>query len=130
MQLPEIDHIAILVESLHQTLNSLKVHGVQCLDIGEFPEVGMKIAFAEYNGKILELLEVVSEDSPAAKHSKGLHHLAFEVDDLKNWHQTLSADSQFKTSPIRPGRHGDIFFFELENSNGIQYELMQKLVAK
>ena len=120
-----IDHIAILVDSLHETLNSLESQGVQCQTVDVFPEVGMKIAFATYKGKQLEFLEVISPDSPAANHKKGLHHLAFIVDHIHDFHAQLKGNTLFKTGNIRPGRHSEIFFFELLEFNGIQYECMQ-----
>jgi len=121
----KIDHIAILVDSLHDTLNSLRNHGVQCDQPETFPEVGMKIAFAEYKGRQLEFLEVISPDSPAATHKKGLHHLAFVVDNIHDFHSLLKGDSNFRLGAIRPGRHAEIFFFEIETFRGIQFECMQ-----
>lgn len=121
-----IHHIGILVEQIDKTVTLLEKQGVQCIHTETFPEVGMKIAFTEYQGKHLEFLEVISPESPAADHKKGLHHLAFQVDDIQAFHAQLTVDQQFEVGAIRPGRHADIFFFEIRNFPGIQFECMQK----
>jgi 4-hydroxyphenylpyruvate dioxygenase-like putative hemolysin len=122
----EIDHIGILVDSVQNTVTSLKDRGVHCNHIETFPEVGMKIAFTDFKGKQLEFLEIISPDSPAANHKKGLHHLAFQVDDIQDLHDRLQQDNAFDVGAIRMGREAEIFFFELNSFRGIRFECMQK----
>jgi catechol 2,3-dioxygenase-like lactoylglutathione lyase family enzyme len=122
----KVHHIGILVENVQATLDALRDQGVQCLHMENFPEAGMYIAFTEYLGKQLEFLEIISPDSPAASHKKGVHHLAFQVDNIHEFHKQLLEDNLFTVGAIRPGRHSEIFFFEINSFRGIQYECMQK----
>lgn len=133
---PRIAHIGIAVNSLdtaltlyHDTLR-LPLHGQE--------EVGserVKVAFLPVGDTEIELLEATSPDSPIArfiqKHGEGIHHLAFEVDDLD---AALAAVRQGGFRLIddqpRPGAGGTrVAFLHPKSTNGVLIELCERQPA-
>ena len=84
----KIEHIGIAVAdlkiagSLYEKLLNTTIYKVE-----EVASENVKTAFLQSGPNKIELLEASSDDSPIAKFiskkGEGIHHIAFEVDDIK-----------------------------------------------
>lgn len=83
----KIDHLGIAVRSIDEAINYYeKALGLSCGGREEVPSQKIKTAFFIVDNVRLELLEPTSVDSPISKfiekNGEGLHHVAFETDDI------------------------------------------------
>ncbi len=83
-----IDHIGIAVKSLDAAVEMYeRALGLRCLRREEVPEQQARMAFFDAGGTHIELLEPTGDDGPIARflerHGEGIHHLAFETDDIE-----------------------------------------------
>ncbi len=83
----KIEHIGIAVNDLKIAGNLYaKLLNSTVYKIEEVPSEGVKTAFLQSGPNKIELLEATSADSPVAKFiakkGEGIHHIAFEVDDI------------------------------------------------
>ncbi|KXG43331.1 methylmalonyl-CoA epimerase [Tepidibacillus infernus] len=95
IQINKIDHIGIAVNNLDSTIHLFKdVLGLKMVGTEEVPSEGVKVAFFEIGNLHLELLEATHSDSPIYKYiekkGEGIHHLAFEVDQITEQFATLN----------------------------------------
>jgi len=122
----QLDHIAYKVPRLDKAGSLLQRKGATCMNMGYFPEVHMHIGFFKYRQHVLELLEPIGAASPIWKDPVGLHHIAIAVADVSKWHRRLCEDNPyFTTQPLRKGRHGDIFFFRVNQDPQWLFECLQ-----
>jgi len=83
----KIEHIGIAVNNL-QTAGSIyeKLLNSPIYKVEDVPSEGVKTAFIQNGPNKIELLKATSTDSPIAKfiakRGEGIHHIAFEVDDI------------------------------------------------
>lgn len=85
----KIEHIGIAVKNLNQSIETFeKFLGMKCYKIEEVEEQKVKTAFFQVGDTKIELLEATSPESPISKfiekRGEGIHHIAFEVEDIKN----------------------------------------------
>lgn len=92
---------------------------------------GMEILFLDTGDAELELLEPVSEEGPVTRflerNGPGLHHLAFQVDDVAASLETAAAMGleRIDESP-RPGARGHrVAFLHPRSCGGILVELVE-----
>ena len=92
----KIDHIGIVVRDIKRSL--LPYQGLLKLDVEEFEELDFegavyRLAFLSVGGVNLELVETSATSGLAAEflreHGEGIHHIAFEVDDLERTFREL-----------------------------------------
>jgi methylmalonyl-CoA/ethylmalonyl-CoA epimerase len=90
-----IEHLGIAVESIEESLpifESLLSASAYKREVVE--SEGVRTAFIQVGESKIELLEATSSDSPIAKFLEknrgGLHHVAFEVDDIESELERLS----------------------------------------
>ncbi|MCP5103678.1 MAG: methylmalonyl-CoA epimerase [bacterium] len=84
----KIDHIAIAVSDLdaeikrYRDVLGMEFHGTELVE-----EQKVKVAFFSVGDVHIELTSPTEEDSPVGKfinkRGTGIHHIAYEVDDLK-----------------------------------------------
>ncbi|NCO69006.1 MAG: methylmalonyl-CoA epimerase [Acidobacteria bacterium] len=126
-----IDHIGIAVRSLDERLGVYRALG---LDVGGSEEVAsqkVRVVFLPVAGTRIELLEPTGPDSPLAtfieKNGEGLHHLCFEVEDLKATMAEMKAKGFHPLADEpRPGAHGaQICFLHPKATGGVLIELYQ-----
>jgi methylmalonyl-CoA/ethylmalonyl-CoA epimerase len=84
----KIEHIGIAVSNLKASASLYeKLLNTAVYKIEEVPSEGVKTAFLQSGPNKVELLEATGEDSPIAKFiakkGEGVHHIAFEVDNIK-----------------------------------------------
>lgn len=92
---------------------------------------GVRTLFLEAGGAKLELLEAMGPDSPIAgfldKRGPGIHHLAFEVEDLESESSRLQALGYQLLGKPRPGADGkQIIFLHPRGTGKVLIELCQQ----
>lgn len=129
----KIEHIGIAVKDLEES-NRLfsKLLGKQPYKTEEVASEGVRTSFFEVGGIKIELLEATHEESPIAKFiakkGEGIHHLAFEVDDVA---KSMAAQQANGFSLInKESRDGadnkKIAFLHPKSTNGVLVELCQE----
>ena len=128
----KLEHIGIAVKNLSEA-NALfeKLLGRPHYKIEEVASEGVRTSFFEVNGVKIELLEASTESSPIAKfidkRGEGIHHLAFEVNDI------ATAITEYKSQgfePINPepkkgADNKMICFLHPKSTGGVLIELCQ-----
>ena len=130
--LTKINHIGVAVTSIEEALpyyrDSLHMNYEGCEEV---TEQKVRVAFLQIGESRIELLEPTSEDSPVAgflkKNGPGVHHIAYEVDDLTSALQNLEAQGvRLIDKEPRKGAHGTkIAFVHPKSSGGVLTELCQ-----
>ncbi|MFW6134962.1 MAG: VOC family protein, partial [Elusimicrobiota bacterium] len=83
----KIDHIGVAVKDLENSLHLFKnILGMEYSGEEVVEEQNVKVAFLPIGESEVELLESTSPDGNIAKYiekrGEGIHHIAFEVEDL------------------------------------------------
>jgi len=87
LDMNKIEHIGIAVNDM-QTAGNIyeKLLNSSIYKVEDVPTEGVKTAFIQNGPNKIELLKATSTDSPIAKfiakRGEGIHHIAFEVDDI------------------------------------------------
>jgi methylmalonyl-CoA/ethylmalonyl-CoA epimerase len=84
----KIEHIGIAVNDLKTAGNIYeKLLNTKVYKTEEVASENVKTAFLQSGPNKIELLEALSDDSPIAKFiakkGEGIHHIAFDVDDIR-----------------------------------------------
>ena len=130
----KIEHIGIAVKDIEQS-NELfealfdkpnyKVEAVE--------SEGVLTSFFQVGESKIELLQATKPDSPIAKFiekkGEGMHHIAFEVDDIEAEIERLQAKGfrMVHDIPKLGADHKKIAFLHPKSSNGVLVELCQDL---
>lgn len=130
--LQRINHIGIAVQSIAAILPFYRDSlGMSLLGIEEVAEQKVTVAMLEIGESKIELLEPTGADSPIArfleKNGPGIHHVAYEVEDIGMAIAKLTADgARMIDEQPRNGAHGTrIAFVHPKSSNGVLTELCQ-----
>ena len=131
-QIKNINHIAILVEDLDNSLefwhNTL---GIEPSRVTEAPEEAARIAFLPVGDSEVELVQPTTADSGLSrfldKRGPGMHHLCFEVDDLPGLLMKLKTNGvQLINEEPKVGDDGRLYaFIHPKSTNGVLLELYQ-----
>ncbi|WP_291867201.1 methylmalonyl-CoA epimerase [Maribacter sp.] len=131
----KIEHIGIAVKSI-ETSNSLyeKLLGTTCYKEEHVVSEGVKTSFFKTGPNKIELLEATKEDSPIAKFiakkGEGIHHIAFEVEDIVLEIERLKEEG-FVVLSDKPKKGADnklVAFVHPKTTNGVLIELCQEIV--
>ncbi len=129
-----LEHIGIAVKNLEAS-NELfaTLLGKPHYKMEEVASEHVKTAFFQNGEAKVELLEASSPDSAIAKYiekrGEGIHHLAFEVDDIHAEMKRLVNEGFQLLSP-EPKRGADdklVCFFHPKSVNGVLVELCQSI---
>ena len=132
----KIEHIGIAVKDLNSA-NDLyaKMLGIEPYKQEEVKREGVMTSFFQVGPNKIELLEATKEDSPIAKfidkRGEGVHHIAFEVDDIKAEMKRLKEDG-FRLLSEEPKRGADnkmVAFVHPKSANGVLVELCETIKA-
>jgi methylmalonyl-CoA/ethylmalonyl-CoA epimerase len=130
--LTKINHIGIAVKSLEDSIPFYRDQlSMAFAGIEEVAEQKVRVAMLQVGESKIELLEPISDDSPVAKfiekNGPGIHHLAYEVEDLEAAIARLMAEgARMIDEKPRAGAHGSrIAFVHPKSSNGVLTELCQ-----
>jgi methylmalonyl-CoA/ethylmalonyl-CoA epimerase len=129
----QIDHIAIAVDNLDEAVRLYEDHFRARVSHREFiAHDDVEIAVVTVGGTSIELVEGKSENSPIRKYvvkrGQGIHHIAFEVDDIESVLAALRAASiELIDDKPRPGKEGSLVaFIHPKSTLKVLYELVQK----
>ena len=128
----KINHIGIAVQSIEASLPFYRdVLGMAFEGTEEVAEQKVRVAFLGVGESRIELLEPTASDSPVAKflekNGEGIHHLAYEVDDLEQTLAGLKAQNvRLIDETPRRGAHGTrIAFLHPKATGSVLTELCQ-----
>jgi methylmalonyl-CoA/ethylmalonyl-CoA epimerase len=132
MAIKRIDHIAIAVEDLNQSLGFWEhALGLHVHEVRNVPEQAVDIAFLPVGTSEVELVKPVTADSGIAKwmakRGPGIHHICFEVDDIRQTLADLSAQGmELIDQEPRIGADGKLYaFVHPKSTGGVLVELYQ-----
>ena len=131
--MPEkINHIGIAVNSLDASIPFYRdVLGMAFEGTEEVADQKVKVAFLAVGESRIELLEPTASESPIArfleKNGEGIHHLAYQVDDLEATLTRLKSEGVRLVDEVpRAGAHGTrIAFLHPKASGGVLTELCE-----
>lgn len=128
----KVNHIGIAVESIAQARPFYEqTLGLECLGEEEVADQKVRVAFFACGELRIELLEPTSPDSPVAKalaaRGPGVHHVAYETDDLAAELARLKAQgvSLIDQQPRRGAHHTQIAFLHPRDTGKVLTELTQ-----
>lgn len=129
----KIEHLGIAVKSIEE---SAKIYeallGSACYKIEEVVSEGVKTAFYQIGESKIELLEATNENSPIhkfiEKKGQGIHHIAFDVEDIYAETERLKAEGfQLINEVPKDGADNKIIaFLHPKSTDGILVELCQE----
>ncbi|EKB03945.1 methylmalonyl-CoA epimerase [Myroides odoratimimus] len=130
----KIEHIGIAVKDLEAS-NALfeKLFGAPAYKEEAVESEGVKTSFFMNGPNKIELLEATNPDSPIAKFlekkGEGIHHIAFDVEDIEAEMKRLSAEGFTLLNEI-PKKGADnklVAFLHPKTTNGVLIELCQEI---
>lgn len=131
-----LEHLGIAVKNLEES-NELfeKILGRPLYKVEEVKSENVKTAFFKIGESKIELLEATAPESAIAKYvekrGEGIHHVAFEVEDIYAEMERLKAEG-FRLLNEAPKRGADnklVCFVHPKSANGVLLELCQEIKA-
>jgi len=126
----KIEHIGIAVNSLSESIPLFeKLLNSQCYKTELVDSEKVNTAFFKIGDSKIELLESTDPNGVIAKYvekkGEGIHHLAFEVEDLESEMERLqSSGFQLLNAQPKPGADNKmVCFLHPKDTNGILIEL-------
>ncbi len=130
--LKKVNHIGVAVKSIEEAKKIFELLGAEVEGEEIVEDQKVKVAFIPVGETRIELLEPTSEDSPVAKflakRGEGIHHIAFQVDDVEKALQLLEEKGiQLIDKKPRRGAHNTLIaFIHPKSTNGVLIELCQE----
>ncbi len=129
-----IDHVGIAVKDLEKAIETYsKILNKPCYKTETVESEKVETAFFETGESKVELLGATSSDSVIesyiAKRGEGLHHVAFEVDDIKKELNRLRGEG-FTILNEEPKKGADnkwVAFVHPKDNHGVLIELCQSI---
>ena len=129
----QIDHVAIVVKDLEQTIDLyVNTLGFKQIYRETVADQGIEAVGLEAGDSVIELLRPLSEDSPIARFrgdaETKMHHTAYRVADLQGELDRLKAAGvRLIDEHPRKGAHGNmIAFLHPKSTRGVLVELCQR----
>ena len=129
-----LNHVAIAVKDVAAASAHYRDQlGAEVSAPSSLPEHGVTVAFVALPNTKIELLQPLGENSPIAKFLEknpdgGMHHLCYEVDDIRAARDALKAAGARVLGDGEPktGAHGKpVLFLHPKDFNGTLVELEQ-----
>jgi len=134
MRLLRINHLGIASPSLSGAMQNLeRIFGIQAEHVEEVPDQKVRTAFYPMGESTLEYLESTDPEGPIAKflekRGPGIHHVAFEVDDVDAAVKELLAKGVRMVDQVpRQGAHGNrIAFIHPSETGGVLVEICKHM---
>ncbi|WP_445665139.1 methylmalonyl-CoA epimerase [Fodinibius sp. AD559] len=129
-----IDHIGIAVDDLEKAVETYeKILNAKCYKREVVQDQKVETAFFETGESKVELLGATDSDSVIAKYvakkGEGMHHVAFEVDDIHAELERLREEG-FTVLSDEPSRGADnklVAFVHPKDNHGVLVELCQSI---
>lgn len=130
----KIEHIGIAVKDIEKAGVLFKLLlGTESYKSEEVSGEAVKVLFFKTGETKIELLQALNESSPIArfieKKGEGIHHLAFEVDDIRKAMEHLKANG-FQLLSDEPKAGADnklICFLHPKSTNSVLIEICQEI---
>jgi methylmalonyl-CoA/ethylmalonyl-CoA epimerase len=129
----KIEHLGIAVANLQDSITMFeKLLNTTCYKTEEVVSEGVRTAFFQVGESKIELLEATNPDSPIAKfiakQKGGIHHIAFEVEDIASEMKRLKALDfiLIQENPKDGADNKRIAFLHPKSTNGVLVELCQE----
>ncbi len=131
----KVEHIGLAVKDLGAS-NALfaKLFDQEHYKVETVESEGVSTSFFKCGETKIELLEATRSDSPIAKfiekRGEGIHHIAFEVDDIQAEMKRLAQEGFTILNP-EPKKGADnklVCFLHPKTTNGLLVELCQTIV--
>jgi len=127
-----IDHVAVLVENIDETLAFWQEGlGLNLAGLEDIPQEGSRVAFLPAGESEVELVQPTTQDSGLRryleKRGPGMHHLCLEVDDIVSMLAHLKERGiQLINEQPQEGMGGRRYaFIHPKSANGVMVELYQ-----
>jgi len=132
----KVEHIGIAVKNLTESnLLFVRLLGAEAYKQEAVESEGVFTSFFQVGDTKIELLEATRSDSPIAKFidrkGEGIHHIAFEVADIKAEIRRLQAEG-FEVLNEEPKRGADnkwVAFLHPKGTGGVLVEICQTIHA-
>ena len=129
----KIDHIAIAVSDLKKEIEVYRnIPGFEFTGTEVVEEQKVTVAFFKVGEVFIELLEPLSDDSPISKFIEkrggGLHHIAYEVEDIKKEINSFEEKGirMLDKEPKTGAHKAKIAFVHPKDLSGVLTELKEK----
>lgn len=130
----KIEHIGIAVNDLEvSNLVFEKLFGAPAYKFEEVESEGVRTSFFKNGPNKIELLAATNPDSPIAKFiakkGEGIHHIAFDVEDIVSEIERLKNEGFVVLNEI-PKKGADnklVAFLHPKSTNGVLIELCQEI---
>jgi methylmalonyl-CoA/ethylmalonyl-CoA epimerase len=130
----KIEHIGIAVKNIESAnLVFEKILGASSYKQELVSTEQVNTSFFKVGGNKIELLEATGPDSPIAKFltkkGEGIHHIAFDVDDIQAEMARLKAEGFVLLNEV-PKKGADqklVCFVHPKDTNGVLIELCQQI---
>ena len=130
----KIEHLGIAVKQLQESIPLFEqLLNTPCYKTEVVASEHVSTAFFQVADSKIELLEATSADSPIAKFidkkGPGIHHIAFEVENIHAEMKRLSAlgFEVLKETPKRGADNKLVCFLHPKTTNGVLIELCQEI---
>ncbi|UPT67428.1 MAG: methylmalonyl-CoA epimerase [Sphingobacteriales bacterium JAD_PAG50586_3] len=130
----KIEHIGIAVKNIEESNNLFaKLFARQPYKQEAVESEGVSTSFFQMGDSKIELLEATNADSAIAKfiekRGEGIHHIAFEVDDIYAEMKRLEGEGfQLINKEPKPGADNKLVcFLHPKGTNGVLVELCQEI---
>ena len=126
-----LNHVAIVVAEIAEARKPYEALGLTAGELEYVEDQKVNVLVMSAGSQRIELVEPAAEDSPVtnflAKRGGGLHHLAYDVDDLeKTLARLKEAGVRLIDESPRPGAHGTrIAFVHPKATGGVLTELVE-----
>ncbi|WKK82086.2 methylmalonyl-CoA epimerase [Marivirga arenosa] len=130
----KVEHIGIAVKNM-ESANSLfgKLFNREPYKLEKVESEGVSTSFFKMGETKIELLEAENEDSAIAKFiakkGEGIHHIAYEVEDIEAEMKRLESEG-FQLINKAPKKGADnkmVCFLHPKTTNGVLVELCQEI---
>ncbi len=126
-----VNHIGIAVKSIDEAIQYyIEILGLKLIAIEEVQSQNVRVAFIDAGNIKLELLEPLGEGAVSKfieKRGEGVHHIAFDVTDIRTRMRELSEKGVRLLQDVpKPGAGGaEVAFLHPKSSYGVLYELCE-----
>ncbi len=128
-----IEHLGIAVKELEKSIPLFEqLLNTPCYKTEKVDTEGVNTAFFKTGESKIELLEATKEDSPIQKFidkkGEGIHHIAFEVENIEAEMKRLSAlgFELLNTTPKNGADNKLVCFLHPKTTNSVLIELCQE----
>jgi methylmalonyl-CoA epimerase len=128
-----IHHLGVAVDDLDEAVATYKrLYGAEVEHRDTVPEQGVEAASLRVGESRVELLRALGEDTPVgrfvAKRGPGMHHVAYEVEDVAaSLGELASEGAQLIDEEPKPGLFGlQVAFLHPDAAHGVLSELVAR----